>query len=404
MSSRSRPTVRVARSDAGAAEVGRAASSMTPTIRVSDAPADCTWSKSPTSAPIGLNSRWKTSAAVVTAPALDSPAHTSQNPVRRSRDRTTASARLLRLKARVRKRNTPIERSRASAEAESMRVSSTCSARWARSVRAPVSPPSSRPERRPIAARSRAYRGADRGRYQRSVSQYIGSAVSPTSPNRQSTTARPTADTTTTSSDSTTSGSTWAAPSLTLRESSATRETRSPVPVRSTRGASSDSAAVTTSVRRSPTAGIVTRASAHAPAHVPTAMTMPAAATAAAEVHTTSAPLPAGSASTRRPIAHGPTRPAAAFARPAMTRRTIQPARPRRCGARCAKARRRVAMGRVAAAEAAGCPLIGSPPPGRPRRRDHPRPRAPRGCRRRSCRRRGRGRPGPRPRGRRARR
>src|SRR5699024_12226054 len=54
-------------------------------------------------------------------------------------------------------------------------------------------------------------------------------------PSRQSMAASPAAETMTTSSDSTTRGSTWAAASLILRESSATRETRSPVPVTSMR-------------------------------------------------------------------------------------------------------------------------------------------------------------------------
>ncbi len=125
---------------------------MTPTIRVRDAPADCTWSKRPTSAPIGLNRRWKTSAAVVTAPAVDSPNHTSAKPAMRMRESTTASARLFRLNARVRKRNTPIDRSRASPEAASMRRGSPASARKARGVPAPVNPPRRRPARLPNAA------------------------------------------------------------------------------------------------------------------------------------------------------------------------------------------------------------------------------------------------------------
>ena len=78
---------------------------------------------------MGLNRRWKTRAAVVTAPAVDSPNHTRAKPATSSRESTTASARLLRPKARVTNRNTSIDRSRAWPEAASMRCSSPASAR-----------------------------------------------------------------------------------------------------------------------------------------------------------------------------------------------------------------------------------------------------------------------------------
>ena len=166
-------------------------------------------------------------------------------------------------------------------------------------------------------------------------------------PSRQSMAASPAAETMTTSSDSTTRGSTWAAASLILRESSATRETRSPVPVTSMRWDSKLSAESTTSVRSPATTGMAIWASAQPPIHVPKAMTMPATATATAQNQTSSGPAPAGSRSTRQPIAHGPTSPAPALARPATVRRAIQPIRRRSSGPRWANDRRREAIGRV---------------------------------------------------------
>ncbi len=106
-------------------------------------------------------------------------------------------------------------------------------------------------ERSPIATRSAAYTGADRGRYQRIASAYIGSATMPASPSRQSIPSIVTMLSTTSRTAVTRLGTTSVTALPITATSSPTRDSRSPLPTRSTVWIGSRSARSTVRSRRS---------------------------------------------------------------------------------------------------------------------------------------------------------
>src|SRR5699024_7869035 len=107
------------------------------------------------------------------------------------------------------------------------------------------------------------------------VVQYKGIAINPLSPKRQSTAVMATAETINVQPAWMTIGLTKLAAVDTSRESSATRETKSPRPARSTVSESKVNAASSTDSRKLAMAGSRTRASNTLPHQVPNAAMMP---------------------------------------------------------------------------------------------------------------------------------
>ena len=172
---------------------------------------------------------------------------------------------------------------------------------YARTVRTPCMLLTRACDRRPIATRSCAYSGPERGRYQRSASTYIGSATMPAKPSRQSMPTIVAMLSATNSSDDTKLGTTSATALPITATSSPTRESRSPLPTRSIVGMGRRSARPTTCSRRPASAPSPSLAMRYDPSPVSAPATIAATVMTATTPTIVDAGAPSRTRSTRTP-------------------------------------------------------------------------------------------------------
>lgn len=304
----------------------------TPTIRASDAYADCTWSRTNRRWLIGSNSRRNRSTAAVAPPTVPSPDRTRRKPMTRRPAVPRNSARLSRPKNPLRTRCARTAHCTTAHDASATRAALRARSSKACTVSSPSSASRSADARTAYARRSARYTAGEVRAYHRTVITCTGTMTTSTSRYRGSITASPPTETTIANSEPVSAGTTSGIASATRATSSVARDTTSPRPARSTRDCGNEktaptmrsrSAASTDSTRRAPSA--TPSPSAAAPTTTAPAMSAPRTRTPRLSADA-SAPA---TTSTIDPSARGTTIPAAAATRSTATSTANAPPRPR---------------------------------------------------------------------------